>query len=103
MAMLIGRERPAAVLRGEVERALASHGALVLVTGEAGIGKSALVASAAQEAVRGAPGSSPAPAGRARARRATGRGCRWSGSSPPGPRRRAWQGPRRRRSSSTTR
>lgn len=53
MAMLIGRERPAAVLRGEVERALASHGALVLVTGEAGIGKSALVASAAQEAVRG--------------------------------------------------
>ncbi|MET7334241.1 AAA family ATPase [Nonomuraea sp. NPDC005650] len=53
MAMLIGRERPAAVLRAEVERALVSHGALVLVTGEAGIGKSALVAGAAEEAVRG--------------------------------------------------
>ncbi|MET9250905.1 AAA family ATPase [Nonomuraea sp. NPDC003709] len=52
MAMLIGRERPAAVLRGEVERTLVSHGALVLVTGEAGIGKSALVAGAAEEAVR---------------------------------------------------
>ncbi|MGW0201707.1 ATP-binding protein, partial [Nonomuraea sp. NPDC003201] len=47
MAMLIGRERPVAVLRGEVERTLDSHGALVLVTGEAGIGKSALVAGAA--------------------------------------------------------
>ncbi|MFC7586223.1 ATP-binding protein [Nonomuraea antimicrobica] len=53
MAMLIGRERPAAILRGEVERALVSHGALVLVTGEAGVGKSALVADAAEEAVRG--------------------------------------------------
>ncbi|MBB5782403.1 AAA family ATPase [Nonomuraea jabiensis] len=53
MAMLIGRERPAAVLRAEVERTLVSHGALVLVTGEAGIGKSVLVAGAAEEAVRG--------------------------------------------------
>ncbi|AQZ63849.1 unnamed protein product [[Actinomadura] parvosata subsp. kistnae] len=53
MAELIGRERPAAILRGEVERALVSHGALVLVTGEAGIGKSTLVAGAAEEAVRG--------------------------------------------------
>ncbi|WP_052423145.1 ATP-binding protein [Nonomuraea candida] len=53
MAMLIGRERPAAILRGEVERALISHGSLVLVTGEAGIGKSTLVADAAEEAVRG--------------------------------------------------
>lgn len=53
MAMLIGRDRPAAVLRGEVERALAGRGSLVLVTGEAGVGKSTLVASAAEEAVRG--------------------------------------------------
>ncbi|MEQ4722257.1 AAA family ATPase [Nonomuraea sp. B19D2] len=53
MATLIGRDRPTAILRGEVERALVSHGSLVLVTGEAGIGKSALVASAAEEAVRG--------------------------------------------------
>ncbi|MFI7640628.1 ATP-binding protein [Nonomuraea sp. NPDC049400] len=53
MATLIGRDRPAAILRGEVERALVSHGSLVLVTGEAGIGKSTLVASAAEEAVRG--------------------------------------------------
>ncbi|WP_206068449.1 ATP-binding protein [Nonomuraea composti] len=53
MAELIGREHPAAILRDEVERALVSHGALVLVTGEAGIGKSTLVAGAAEEAVRG--------------------------------------------------
>ncbi|UBU18133.1 ATP-binding protein [Nonomuraea gerenzanensis] len=53
MTPLIGRDRPAAILRGEVERALVSHGALVLVTGEAGIGKSTLVAGAAEEAVRG--------------------------------------------------
>ncbi|MFC4015925.1 AAA family ATPase [Nonomuraea purpurea] len=53
MAILIGRDRPAAILRGEVERALVSHGSLILVTGEAGIGKTTLVAEAAREAVRG--------------------------------------------------
>ncbi|MFI6900011.1 ATP-binding protein [Nonomuraea sp. NPDC050394] len=51
MAILIGREHPAAILRGEVGRALTSHGSLVLVTGEAGVGKSALVAEAAGHAV----------------------------------------------------
>ncbi|GLF95819.1 ATP-binding protein [Streptomyces yaizuensis] len=49
---LIGRDHPAGVLRGEVDRVLASHGGLVLVTGEAGIGKSTLVTEAADEARR---------------------------------------------------
>ncbi|GHF69053.1 tetratricopeptide (TPR) repeat protein [Amycolatopsis bartoniae] len=49
---LIGREHPAAVLRAEFDRARESHGGLVLVTGEAGIGKTALVTEAADEARR---------------------------------------------------
>jgi predicted ATPase len=40
---LIGRDHPAGVLRAEISRAVDSHGGLVLVTGEAGIGKTALV------------------------------------------------------------
>ncbi|MFI6501377.1 AAA family ATPase [Nonomuraea typhae] len=51
MAILIGREHPAAILRAEINRALTSHGSLVLVTGEAGVGKSALVSDAAGRAV----------------------------------------------------
>ncbi|WP_049566983.1 ATP-binding protein [Streptomyces sp. SBT349] len=47
---LIGREHAAGVLRAELERATASHGGLVLVAGEAGIGKTALVTGAAEEA-----------------------------------------------------
>ncbi|MBB4930091.1 hypothetical protein F4561_000911 [Lipingzhangella halophila] len=47
---LIGRDHAAAVLRAEVNRTLTSHGGLVLVTGEAGIGKTTLVASVADEA-----------------------------------------------------
>lgn len=43
---LIGREHPAGVLRAEIGRATASHGGLVLVTGEAGIGKTTLVTDA---------------------------------------------------------
>jgi hypothetical protein len=50
MEGLIGRAHPAERLRAEVERAVASHGGLVLVTGEAGIGKSTLVAAMADEA-----------------------------------------------------
>jgi hypothetical protein len=49
---LIGREHPVAVLRAEVERATDSHGGLVLVTGEPGIGKTTLVTGAADEARR---------------------------------------------------
>ncbi|TDE32168.1 hypothetical protein E1295_40085, partial [Nonomuraea mesophila] len=49
---LIGREHPAALLHAEISRALGSHGGLVLVTGEAGIGKTTLVTSAAREARR---------------------------------------------------
>src|SRR5690349_3633635 len=48
MSRLVGRDQPAAVLDGEVARTLASHGGLVLVAGEAGIGKSALAAGAAR-------------------------------------------------------
>ncbi|MBF5029322.1 AAA family ATPase [Micromonospora sp. ANENR4] len=50
---LIGREHPAALLRAEVARLVDSHGGLVLVTGEPGIGKTTLVSAAADEARRG--------------------------------------------------
>ncbi|WP_169982862.1 AAA family ATPase [Microbispora sp. H10836] len=49
---LIGREHPAAMLRAEIARAVGSHGGLMLVAGEAGIGKTTLVTSAAEEARR---------------------------------------------------
>ncbi|MEU1390728.1 MULTISPECIES: AAA family ATPase [unclassified Nonomuraea] len=49
---LIGRDHPAALLRAEITRVVDSHGGLVLVTGEAGIGKTTLVSSAAAEARR---------------------------------------------------
>ncbi|SCL20502.1 Predicted ATPase [Micromonospora rhizosphaerae] len=47
---IIGREHPASVLRAEVDRASTSHGGLVLVTGEPGIGKTTLVTAVAEEA-----------------------------------------------------
>lgn len=50
--MLIGRDHPAGVLRAEISRTTASHGGLVMVTGEAGIGKTTLVTGAADEARR---------------------------------------------------
>ncbi|MER5453821.1 AAA family ATPase [Micromonospora sp. NPDC002389] len=50
--VMIGRDHPAGLLRAEVDRAAASHGGLVLVTGEPGIGKTTLVTSAADEARR---------------------------------------------------
>ncbi|MER7107687.1 ATP-binding protein [Streptomyces sp. NPDC000229] len=46
---LIGRDTCLGVLRAGLRRAHASHGGLVLVTGEAGIGKTSLVRHAAQE------------------------------------------------------
>ncbi|MFE3828423.1 ATP-binding protein [Streptomyces sp. NPDC059092] len=49
---LIGREHPMGVLRAEIARTTDSHGGLALVTGEAGIGKTALVTRAAHEARR---------------------------------------------------
>ncbi|MFG3407466.1 ATP-binding protein [Streptomyces sp. NPDC048142] len=49
---LFGRDHPVGVLRAEIARATDSHGGLVLVTGEAGIGKSTLVTDAAHEARR---------------------------------------------------
>ncbi|MGN6700888.1 MAG: ATP-binding protein, partial [Thermomicrobiales bacterium] len=39
---LVGRERELALLRERLAAALASHGTLVLLSGEAGIGKTAL-------------------------------------------------------------
>ncbi|MFC0533203.1 ATP-binding protein [Phytohabitans kaempferiae] len=52
---IIGRDHPAGLLRAEVARAAGSHGGLVLVTGEAGIGKTTLVTGTADEArARGA-------------------------------------------------
>ncbi|MFF2185299.1 AAA family ATPase [Streptomyces sp. NPDC058155] len=47
---LIGRDHPAGVLRAEIGRATDSHGGLVLVAGEAGIGKTTLVTAVALEA-----------------------------------------------------
>ncbi|MFB4317595.1 AAA family ATPase [Actinomadura sp. 21ATH] len=49
---LIGRNAPLGMLRSRIERAVTSHGGLVLVTGEAGIGKTSLVCGAAAEAAR---------------------------------------------------
>ncbi|TMQ91206.1 ATPase [Actinomadura soli] len=50
--VLIGRDHPAGVLRAEMSRAAGSHGGLVLVTGEAGIGKTTLVTEAVEDARR---------------------------------------------------
>lgn len=50
MTGLVGREQPAAVLDAQVDRTVTSHGGLVMVTGEAGIGKSALVAATVDRA-----------------------------------------------------
>ncbi|MER6911374.1 AAA family ATPase [Streptomyces sp. NPDC000594] len=50
---LIGRDHPAGLLRAEIDRVMTRHGGLVLVTGEAGIGKTTLVTDAADEARRG--------------------------------------------------
>ncbi|MDG4759841.1 AAA family ATPase [Micromonospora sp. WMMD710] len=47
---IIGRDHPAGLLRAELDRAATSHGGLVLVTGEPGIGKTTLVTSAARQA-----------------------------------------------------
>ncbi|MDK1472072.1 AAA family ATPase [Streptomyces sp. 549] len=51
-AELIGRDHPAALLRADIARAADSHGGLVLVTGEPGIGKTALATEAADDARR---------------------------------------------------
>jgi len=50
--ILFGRERPLSVLRAAVSRTFGGQGGLVLVSGEPGIGKTALVSEAAVEAKR---------------------------------------------------
>jgi AAA ATPase-like protein len=52
MRTIIGRDHPAGILRAEIDRAAASHGGLMLITGEAGIGKTTLVTGAVEEARR---------------------------------------------------
>lgn len=47
---LIGRAHAAGVLRADIARAVHSHGGLVLVTGEAGIGKTTLITDAMEHA-----------------------------------------------------
>ncbi|NED95342.1 AAA family ATPase [Phytoactinopolyspora alkaliphila] len=47
---LVGREHPAAVIRAEVQRTRTGHGGLLLVTGEPGVGKTALIAEMLRQA-----------------------------------------------------
>ncbi|GAA2014797.1 hypothetical protein GCM10009799_48820 [Nocardiopsis rhodophaea] len=52
MTALVGRERESALLEDALVRTLSSHGGLVFVTGDTGIGKTALVADAMARAGR---------------------------------------------------
>ncbi|WP_317492908.1 AAA family ATPase [Haloechinothrix sp. LS1_15] len=47
---LVGRDQPRTVLGAEIDRTCTSHGGMVLVAGEPGIGKTALVTEMAEEA-----------------------------------------------------
>ncbi len=75
-SQLIGRAHPAGLLRAEIGRALDSHGGLVLVTGEAGIGKTTLVTGGVEDAKRAGALVLGGRAGSPTARPATGPGSR---------------------------
>ena len=53
---LVGRARELAALREQLDAALAGHGGLVLIGGEAGIGKTALAEALCREAAERARG-----------------------------------------------
>ncbi len=58
--LLVGREREQATLRHALDTMLAGHGSLVLISGEAGLGKTTLVEWLTREAESKAASSSRA-------------------------------------------
>src|SRR6516225_1122674 len=80
-AAIVGRDEVLARLRRAVDEAVAGRGLTVLLTGEAGIGKTALLRAAARYAEGTGARPAWAGAGRARARPGTGRGYRCCGRS----------------------
>ena len=77
----VGRDDVLAELRRVVDEAVAGRGHLLLLAGEAGIGKTTMLTAAAATRRAAAPGWPGGGAGPARARPGTGRGSRSCGCS----------------------